>query len=65
METVSAEYRAMTASIQIEVTPVRLLIDEEIPAQLLSRIGPGLRELGANYLRIPFARKNGHLEVEP
>lgn len=47
------------------VFPFLHMAHQEIPAQLLNRIGPNFRELGLSYLRIPFSRKDGYLEVLP
>ncbi len=47
------------------VIPFMHVTHQEVPAQLLTRIGPSLRELGANFLRTPTVRKNGYLEVRP
>lgn len=47
------------------VIPFFHVAHEKIPSELLNSIGANLRELTPNYLKLPFAREGGTIEVVP
>lgn len=47
------------------VIPFMHIAHEEIPSELLDSIGSNLKELSPNYLKLPFVRQGGYIEVEP
>jgi hypothetical protein len=40
-----------------------IVINEKVPAGLLDRIGANVQSLGPEYLKIPFKRRGGELEI--
>lgn len=46
-----------------EVIPYMFVIHEEVPGELFNTLGDDVKELGSNYLEIPFRREDGQFEV--
>ncbi len=47
-----------------EVIPYLLIAHEAIPEDLIESLGPNVKELGPDYLKIPFQREGGRFEVD-
>ena len=47
-----------------EVVPYLLVRQDHIPEGLIESIGEDVEELGPNYIKIPFLREGGQLEIE-
>lgn len=46
-----------------EVIPYLLVINEEVPGELIQSLGANAEELSPNYVKLPFIRRGGRLEI--
>ncbi|NIR50424.1 hypothetical protein GWO43_18100 [candidate division KSB1 bacterium] len=46
-----------------EIVPYLLVVNNDVPAQVIERIGDNVEALGPNYLELPFIRREGELEI--